>query len=121
MASDSDNSGLDDQEIDREYFMIRRERNDSFEAEDDVEDQEQTGDDLFGGQAPKQQRNTQTDKEIKTDEKGFALISKQPSTSTKRQKDQQAPVLTFVDLSKLKYLSHSVSASSKLSRKKAAV
>ena len=53
-----------------------------------------------------------------TGKNGFALMpSKQPSNQKKR-KEEQAPVLTFVDMSKLKYLSRSVSSGNKLSRKK---
>ena len=53
-----------------------------------------------------------------TDKDGFAVI-KQPSSGKKRREEDsdQTNVLTFVDMSKLRYLSRSVNAGHKLERK----
>lgn len=108
---------------------MRREREDSFSDGEDNSAAHHGGTDSFYNDASGNARiNKTTDQPmmvnkskeaLQTDKNGFARIEKQPSNNQKRQKE--APVLTFVDMSKLKYLSRSVSSNSKLSRKKPTV
>lgn len=96
-----------DEDINNEYNLHQKKGEDSFSEEDD---------DPLGGEAELNKFGA-----VGRDKNGFA-IKRDPSQSKRTKNEKAVPtVLTFVDMSKLKYLSKSVSASDKLSRKHAPV
>ena len=101
-------------DVNNEYYVAKKGRSDSFS------DEESKGNDndLFGS-GKREKRDSGRYEPLAVDANGFALV-KQPSLNKKARKDKEektTQVLTFVDMSKLKYLSRSVKNDT-LSRKK---
>ena len=135
-GAEDDNSSIDDgqdseNEVNQEYYVSKKQRNDSFSADDPEED----GDDFFSkSRDNKNQTEGQANQGLAVDESGFAVLPanhksnlKSSGKDKKSRKDSDAEsnkpvVLTFVDMSKLKYLSRSMTSNNdRLSRKKQAV